>query len=101
MKRLAVALAAFALTPLMALAESATMYRSLYCGCCLGHAEYLESLGYDVNVISVEPELLAIYKAEKGIPDGVQSCHTIEIDGYLIEGHVPAQDVARLLSPLI
>ena len=98
MKRLSIALVAFTLTPLMAFAETATMYRSLHCGCCLGHAEYLESLGFDVKVVSVEPERLASYKAEQNIPEGVQSCHTIKIDGYLIEGHVPAEAIEKLLA---
>lgn len=98
MKRFVLATLAVLMTPLMAFAQSATMYRSPYCGCCLGHAEYLRQQGYEVEVIELEPEALAYMKAEHTIPERQQGCHTIMIEGYVVEGHVPVEAIEKLLA---
>ncbi len=73
-----------------------TMYRSATCGCCLKWVRHLEDAGFAVRVIDVDD--MAQVKRERGVPAPLASCHTAEVDGYLIEGHVPARDVARLLE---
>jgi len=76
-------------------APEVRVYRSATCGCCEGWARHLERNGFDVEVIDVER--LEAVKARLGIPRGLASCHTAEVDGFLVEGHVPAEDVHRLL----
>lgn len=73
-----------------------TVYKSPTCGCCAGWARYLQDNGFDVTVHD-QHDLGAI-KAEHGITRGLQSCHTAIVDGYAIEGHVPANDIWRLLA---
>jgi len=71
------------------------VYKSPTCGCCNKWIEHLESNGFSVHATDV-PDLTPI-KAENGVPRRLASCHTAIVDGYLVEGHVPAADVHRLL----
>lgn len=71
------------------------VYKSQLCGCCELWAEYMQKAGYAVEVVNTED--LDAVKARVGVPSGMGSCHTAEVDGYFIEGHVPASDVTRLL----
>lgn len=72
------------------------VYRSPSCGCCAKWADHLRANGFTVEVINVpEP---ASYRRKLGIPDALGSCHTAEVDGYAIEGHVPARELQRLLK---
>jgi hypothetical protein len=71
------------------------VYKSPTCGCCNKWIEHLESNGFSVHATDV-PDLAPI-KAENGVPRRLASCHTAFVDGYLVEGHVPAADVRRLL----
>ncbi len=76
----------------------ATVYRSPGCECCKGYIAALEKQGVEVEMIEVTgPELVAL-KAEKGVPTEMESCHTTIMDGYVIEGHVPFEAVAKLRS---
>jgi hypothetical protein len=68
------------------------------CGCCGAWVEILQSEGFDVTVEASMGTLLARYKLDNGIPQEMVSCHTGRIDGYMIEGHVPAADIRRLLD---
>jgi hypothetical protein len=88
-----------------ALAASAAMaeepkkmivHKSPTCGCCGGWAKHMRAAGFIVEEIN-EPDMKAI-KAKFGVPEKMASCHTAELDGYIIEGHAPAQAVARLLK---
>jgi hypothetical protein len=72
------------------------VYKSPTCGCCAGWVSYLQDNGFDVTVHD-QHDLSAI-KAEHGITPGLQSCHTAIVDGYAIEGHVPVNDIWRLLA---
>lgn len=76
--------------------ESMTVYKSPWCGCCGAWVEHLKAHGFSVNVVQMDD--LAAVKERYGIAPQLQSCHTGVIDGYVIEGHVPAQDVTRLLA---
>lgn len=73
-----------------------TVYRTPTCGCCKAWEDHLRVNGYTVE--SVELASLDEVKAEHGVPRPLQSCHTAIVDGYVVEGHVPAEDVARLLA---
>lgn len=72
-----------------------TMYRSEGCNCCIKWAEYLEENGFRVSKQTVSN--LTEVKEENGVPGQLSSCHTALVDGYVVEGHVPAEDIKRLL----
>lgn len=78
------------------LPEPATLYKSPTCGCCAGYGDYLESRGVDVTV--VETWDLVEIKDRLGIPHGLGSCHSLEMGGYVIEGHVPGVALDRLFD---
>ncbi len=69
--------------------------RSPSCGCCGDWITHMREAGFTINDRLIED--LAPLKAQLGVPADLQSCHTALVDGYAIEGHVPAQDVHRLL----
>ncbi len=73
-----------------------TVYRAASCGCCKGWIEHLQKQGFTVN--DVVREDVSPVKDQHGVPDHARSCHTALIDGYVIEGHVPAGDIKRLLQ---
>lgn len=73
-----------------------TVHKTPWCGCCVKWAAHLEEAGFTVE--TREHEDLAPLKAELGVPAALESCHTAVIGGYVIEGHVPAAEVARLLE---
>ena len=73
-----------------------TLYRTPSCGCCLGYAEALETVGFTVTVESMDD--LEPIKTQYGIPPDKTSCHTSVIDGYVVEGHVPLAAVEKLLT---
>lgn len=66
------------------------------CGCCSGWVDHIRAAGFQAKV--VEPRNLASIKARLGVPRDLHSCHTAEIGGYAIEGHVPASAIRRLLA---
>jgi hypothetical protein len=66
------------------------------CGCCDAWADHLRKEDFTVDV--VESAKLNQLKARLGIPSDLRSCHTAEVDGYIIEGHVPAKAIRRLLT---
>ncbi len=68
------------------------------CGCCTAWIEILKKDGFSVTTERSFGTLLFRHKLENGIPQNMTSCHTGEIEGYMIEGHVPAADIRRLLS---
>ncbi len=73
-----------------------TVYKSASCGCCGGWVDHAKGAGFTVKVI--DTEALATVKADLGVPARLQSCHTVVVGNYLVEGHVPAADVKRLLA---
>ena len=72
------------------------MHKDPGCGCCDLWAEHLRSFGFTVE--STEDPKIAEFKRDHGIPGPLMSCHTAIIDGYFVEGHVPANDILRLLK---
>jgi len=86
-----------ALTACAAQAANFTMYRDPGCGCCLAWADHMRQ-GGEHTVDTVDHPDMAAVKAKAGVPDDLWSCHTVLVDNYVIEGHVPAADVERLLA---
>ena len=74
----------------------ATVHKNPWCGCCTAWVEHLEANGFDVTV--EETDDLAPVKARLGVPGHLESCHTALIEGYTIEGHVPALAIHQLLA---
>ena len=73
-----------------------TVYRSPTCTCCGRWLEHMKQNGFAIKDIQTE-DMDAI-KRQQGVPDALQSCHTALVGGYVVEGHVPAQDVRSLLD---
>lgn len=77
-------------------ARKAVLYKNPQCGCCEGYAAYLRGNGFDVTVKPTND--LTMISQNAGIPERLQGCHTMFIDGYVIDGHVPVDIVRRLLA---
>ena len=92
-----VLISAVAVAPLAAAQPSrnATLYKSPECGCCEAHAKYLRRHGYDVSVVPTHD--LDRIKVQNGVPEQLYGCHTILVGGYVVEGHVSAGVLDRLL----
>ena len=76
--------------------ETVTVYRSPTCGCCTKWVDHMQEAGFEVELHEVS-DVTAI-KRMNGLPARLASCHTALVGGYLVEGHVPAADVKRLLA---
>jgi hypothetical protein len=72
------------------------VYKSATCGCCKDWIRHLETNGFAVTGYDVQD--LAQLKRQNGVSPQLGSCHTARVGGYVIEGHVPAQDIKRLLA---
>lgn len=72
------------------------VFKTPTCACCDAWIAHMREAGF-TTAITVLPSLQSIRRS-RGMPDALASCHTGLIDGYLVEGHVPAQDVIRLLA---
>lgn len=79
-------------------APSVDVFKSATCGCCSKWVDHMRKAGFTVHVTDLaEPELQKI-KARYNVPASARSCHTAQVDGFTIEGHVPASEVKRLLK---
>ncbi|MDY6829778.1 MAG: DUF411 domain-containing protein [Pseudomonadota bacterium] len=72
------------------------VYKTPSCGCCGDWVQHLKAAGFAVQVQDLED--LAATKARLGVPADLQSCHSAVVQGHVIEGHVPASDIRRLLE---
>jgi hypothetical protein len=77
---------------------SIEVWKSATCDCCIKWVEHLEANGLSTKVNNVAPPLLDEIKRKAGIGEEYASCHTAKIGGYVVEGHVPAADIKRLLA---
>lgn len=96
MKTPALIALALALTAIPAAAQSIQVHLSPSCSCCKAWVKHLQQAGFSPRV--VESRDMAASKRAIGVPEKVESCHTAIIEGYFIEGHVPAPDIRRLLK---
>lgn len=76
--------------------RAVTVYKTPTCSCCKEWVKHIEQSGFSAEVIELDD--LAETKRRLGVPVAHESCHTALIDGYFIEGHVPAGDITRLLA---
>ncbi len=74
------------------------VWKSATCDCCGAWVKHLEANGFAVKVNDASPSALSALKRQAGIGDKLASCHTAKIDGYMVEGHVPATDIKRLVA---
>ena len=103
MRRRSFLLAALALPALRLPAHAAQgpeirVLKSPSCGCCTAWADHLSAAGFSVDLRDVPDEQLWTMKDRLGIRDETASGHTAMIEGYVIEGHVPAEDITRLIN---
>jgi len=77
---------------------SALVYHDPNCGCCGEYIAYLRELGVDVRVETSSGAAMTDVKSRYGIDVSMQSCHTMEIGGYAVEGHVPLEAIEALLA---
>lgn len=77
-------------------AATVTVYKSRTCSCCLKWINHLKDNGF--TVISHDVDDLALYKEKANLPKAMRSCHTAFVDKYAVEGHVPAEDIRRMLK---
>ncbi len=84
--------------PLPAVAEPvhATLYKNPQCTCCEGYAAYLRQNGFEVDVRPTND--LTEISSKAGVPEKFQGCHTMLVNGYVVDGHVPINVVRKLLS---
>lgn len=73
-----------------------TVYKSPTCGCCALWADHMTAAGFPVETVDVGD--MDDVKARLGVPNTLASCHTAVVGDYVVEGHVPAEDVKRLLA---
>jgi len=73
-----------------------TVHKDPNCGCCSGWVQHLEKAGFTVKTIDTTQ--LDAVKTRLGVPDELAACHTAEVAGYVIEGHVPALALKRFLG---
>lgn len=74
------------------------VYKSPTCGCCNGWVDHMREAGYTVETVDLEEYAsLQAVKTERGVTADLGSCHTGVVQGYTIEGHVPAESIERLL----
>jgi hypothetical protein len=74
------------------------LYKTATCGCCGKWAEHMEAAGFEVETQNLSNEALTAVKNAKGVHSKFWSCHTAVVDGYLIEGHVPAEQILKMLE---
>jgi hypothetical protein len=77
--------------------QEVTMYKSPNCGCCVGHASYMETKGFEVSTIADDISMQDV-KEQNNIPYGMRSCHTEIIGDYFVEGHVPIEAINKMLE---
>lgn len=76
-------------------AAEVRVYKTPTCGCCTAWVDHMRTNGFTVNVTDMDDVTPIARKF--GVPDDLRSCHTAEVGGYFVEGHVPAADVRKLL----
>jgi hypothetical protein len=76
--------------------EVITVHKDPTCGCCSGWVEHLQKAGFATKVVDTRD--LDAVKRRLGVPDELAACHTAQLSGYIVEGHVPAAALRRLLA---
>jgi hypothetical protein len=94
----AVTLTALIAWPVFAMppATEIEVFKSPYCGCCGSWIEHMKAAGFAIKVTPVSDTMIA--RKRLRMPERYASCHTATVGGYVLEGHVPAAEVKRLLA---
>ena len=92
----AAALALAALAGRAGAASEVLVYKSPTCGCCADWVKHMRANGFAVRIVEVAD--LEPVRRRYGVPDRLAACHTAVVDGYVVEGHVPASAVKRMLA---
>ena len=74
---------------------SATVYKSPTCGCCVKYIPYANGNGFDIETITTSN--MDLIKQTHGIPSNMESCHTMIVENYFVEGHIPTEAIDKLL----
>lgn len=93
---LALLFGALVSTPAVAAAIPAVLYKNPQCTCCEAYARYLDHHGFTVKVIPTDQ--LDLITRMAGVPTALEGCHTMKVGNYVIEGHVPAPMIKKLLA---
>ena len=92
----------FMFKPLAVFSESGipeiNVVKNAQCTCCDSWVKILSEKGFKVSTENISRELLAKFKIKIGVPKNMMSCHSANIKGYFIEGHVPPEDIKRLIA---
>ncbi|KYC43383.1 CopG family transcriptional regulator [Scytonema hofmannii PCC 7110] len=76
--------------------QEITVYRSPSCGCCGAWVEHMQKHGFQIK--DIKTDQIEAIKQKYNLPQELASCHTAIIDGYVMEGHIPANDIKRFLQ---
>lgn len=82
--------------PAFAAPIAATFFKNPQCTCCDAYAAYLEKNDFKVDVTSTND--LSVINQKAGVPEALEGCHTMFVDGYVIQGHVPIEFIRKLLK---
>lgn len=74
------------------------VFKTSTCGCCSKWIDHMRAANFDVRFVDMPQAELDKLKAKRGVPAEASSCHTALVGGYVVEGHIPASDVKRLLK---
>jgi hypothetical protein len=77
---------------------SVHVYKTPTCGCCSLWVDHMRQAGFTVKADDVSHEELQRIKTKLGVPDSANSCHTARLAGYVVEGHIPADTVKKMLK---
>lgn len=79
-------------------AQKVTVYKTSTCGCCRLWVDHMKANGFDVQAMDVSAGDVRAISRAAGLPENGASCHTSKIGNYVVEGHVPASDIKRMLK---
>lgn len=84
------------ISPILVVAQNVTVYKSPTCGCCTAWVKYLQDNDFQVEMFDIQD--LGPIKDKYRVTSKLESCHTALVDGYVVEGHVPVDDIRHLLD---
>ena len=90
-------LASQAITP-SAARPRLEVWKTASCGCCKDWVKHVQAAGFEVKAHDVSDDAKRQKRQQLGLPEAFGSCHTAVVDGYVVEGHVPAREISRLLK---
>ena len=90
-------LASQAITP-SAARPRLEVWKTASCGCCHGWVKHVQAAGFEVKTHDVSDDAKRQKRQQLGLPEAFGSCHTALVDGYVVEGHVPAREISRMLK---